>query len=155
MSSSRMVTSHPVRYLGRTRSRFRPKSSITRQDREAISDKLEQEAGCSPRFDTLTKRHQKEDSVEDLGDPSLAPRPSKAEVMSKATEYIRHLVNENENLSQESASLQSRVEAFEILTRSPNFLSKSTTLDCTICEDKGWIENSSGNRRSVSTITLQ
>lgn len=102
--------------------------------------------------------------MEDLGDLSLAPRPSKvsflaevfkringlsevkAEVMSKATEYIRHLVNENENISQESASLQSRVEAFEILTRSPNFLSKSTTLDGTICEDKGWIENSSGNR---------
>ncbi|OCL01194.1 uncharacterized protein K441DRAFT_532123 [Cenococcum geophilum 1.58] len=59
-----------------------------------------------------------EDDPEDLEGLTPAHKLNKATVLSKATEYIRHLERRNKHLCDEVAMLKSRMDAFEKLSMS-------------------------------------
>ncbi|KAK3332125.1 hypothetical protein B0T19DRAFT_95417 [Cercophora scortea] len=91
---------------------------IEKRYRTNLNDKIAALRDSVPALRIMTKSARGEDTTEDreeLHGLTPAHKLNKATVLSKATEYIRHLEKRNNRLTEENSSMQARIAAFEKL----------------------------------------
>ncbi|KAI0870287.1 helix-loop-helix DNA-binding domain-containing protein [Hypoxylon argillaceum] len=91
---------------------------IEKRYRTNLNDKIAALRDSVPSLRIMTKSARGEDTTEDreeLHGLTPAHKLNKATVLSKATEYIRHLEKRNSRLMDENAAMQQRIAAFEKL----------------------------------------
>ncbi|KAG6000712.1 hypothetical protein E4U54_001324 [Claviceps lovelessii] len=91
---------------------------IEKRYRTNINDKIAALRDSVPSLRIMSKSARGEDTTEDreeLHGLTPAHKLNKATVLSKATEYIRHLEKRNNRLLEENAAMQARINAFEKL----------------------------------------
>ncbi|KAM0355964.1 hypothetical protein ACHAPU_000353 [Fusarium lateritium] len=91
---------------------------IEKRYRTNLNDKIAALRDSVPSLRIMTKSARGEDTTEDreeLHGLTPAHKLNKATVLSKATEYIRHLEKRNNRLLDENGAMQSRISAFEKL----------------------------------------
>ncbi|KAI1166255.1 helix-loop-helix DNA-binding domain-containing protein [Nemania serpens] len=91
---------------------------IEKRYRTNLNDKIAALRDSVPSLRIMTKSARGEDTTEDreeLHGLTPAHKLNKATVLSKATEYIRHLEKRNSRLSEENSAMQQRIAAFEKL----------------------------------------
>ncbi|TWU77707.1 hypothetical protein ED733_008386 [Metarhizium rileyi] len=91
---------------------------IEKRYRTNINDKIAALRDSVPSLRIMCKSARGEDTTEDreeLHGLTPAHKLNKATVLSKATEYIRHLEKRNNRLLEENAAMQARITAFEKL----------------------------------------
>ncbi|KHO01750.1 dihydrodipicolinate synthase [Metarhizium album ARSEF 1941] len=91
---------------------------IEKRYRTNINDKIAALRDSVPSLRIMCKSARGEDTTEDreeLHGLTPAHKLNKATVLSKATEYIRHLEKRNNRLLEENAAMQARIAAFEKL----------------------------------------
>ncbi|RKU49077.1 hypothetical protein DL546_004306 [Coniochaeta pulveracea] len=91
---------------------------IEKRYRTNLNDKIAALRDSVPALRIMSKSARGEDTTEDreeLQGLTPAHKLNKATVLSKATEYIRHLEKRNNRLSEEVNSMQARISAFEKL----------------------------------------
>ncbi|KAK1831090.1 sterol regulatory element-binding protein 1 [Podospora conica] len=91
---------------------------IEKRYRTNLNDKIAALRDSVPSLRIMTKSARGEDTTEDreeLHGLTPAHKLNKATVLSKATEYIRHLEKRNNRLLEENVSMQARISAFEKL----------------------------------------
>ncbi|KAK2590960.1 Clr6 histone deacetylase associated PHD protein-2 Cph2 [Conoideocrella luteorostrata] len=91
---------------------------IEKRYRTNINDKIAALRDSVPSLRIMSKSARGEDTTEDreeLHGLTPAHKLNKATVLSKATEYIRHLEKRNNRLMEENAAMQNRINAFEKL----------------------------------------
>ncbi|KAG5948542.1 hypothetical protein E4U53_006243 [Claviceps sorghi] len=94
---------------------------IEKRYRTNINDKIAALRDSVPSLRIMSKSARGEDTTEDreeLHGLTPAHKLNKATVLSKATEYIRHLEKRNNRLLDENAAMQVRIAAFEKLLMS-------------------------------------
>ncbi|OIW24360.1 hypothetical protein CONLIGDRAFT_545000, partial [Coniochaeta ligniaria NRRL 30616] len=111
---------------------------IEKRYRTNLNDKIAALRDSVPALRIMSKSARGEDTTEDreeLHGLTPAHKLNKATVLSKATEYIRHLEKRNNRLLDENSSMQARINAFEKLfmagalgTSLPNPLQQQTQL---------------------------
>ncbi|KAK4232538.1 hypothetical protein QBC38DRAFT_3588 [Podospora fimiseda] len=110
---------------------------IEKRYRTNLNDKIAALRDSVPSLRIMSKSARGEDTTEDreeLHGLTPAHKLNKATVLSKATEYIRHLEKRNNRLIDENHSMQARIAAFEklfmagaITGQMPNHLQQSPT----------------------------
>ncbi|KAI0540266.1 helix-loop-helix DNA-binding domain-containing protein [Xylaria digitata] len=91
---------------------------IEKRYRTNLNDKIAALRDSVPSLRIMSKSARGEDTTEDreeLHGLTPAHKLNKATVLSKATEYIRHLEKRNSRLMDENAAMQQRIAAFEKL----------------------------------------
>ncbi|KAL6918040.1 hypothetical protein ACHAPO_000150 [Fusarium lateritium] len=91
---------------------------IEKRYRTNLNDKIAALRDSVPSLRIMTKSARGEDTTEDreeLHGLTPAHKLNKATVLSKATEYIRHLEKRNNRLLDENGAMQARIAAFEKL----------------------------------------
>ncbi|KAJ0110148.1 hypothetical protein J7T55_000580 [Diaporthe amygdali] len=91
---------------------------IEKRYRTNLNDKIAALRDSVPSLRVLSKSARGEDTTEDreeLHGLTPAHKLNKATVLSKATEYIRHLEKRNNRLNDENSAMQQRISAFEKL----------------------------------------
>lgn len=91
---------------------------IEKRYRTNLNDKIAALRDSVPSLRIMSKSARGEDTTEDreeLHGLTPAHKLNKATVLSKATEYIRHLEKRNNRLSEENNAMQARIAAFEKL----------------------------------------
>ncbi|ROV87108.1 hypothetical protein VSDG_10038 [Cytospora chrysosperma] len=91
---------------------------IEKRYRTNLNDKIAALRDSVPSLRVLSKSARGEDTTEDreeLHGLTPAHKLNKATVLSKATEYIRHLEKRNNRLNDENSVMQQRISAFEKL----------------------------------------
>ncbi|TGJ88512.1 hypothetical protein E0Z10_g218 [Xylaria hypoxylon] len=91
---------------------------IEKRYRTNLNDKIAALRDSVPSLRIMSKSARGEDTTEDreeLHGLTPAHKLNKATVLSKATEYIRHLERRNSRLMDENAAMQQRIAAFEKL----------------------------------------
>ncbi|KAL2197920.1 hypothetical protein P885DRAFT_59566 [Corynascus similis CBS 632.67] len=91
---------------------------IEKRYRTNLNDKIAALRDSVPSLRIMSKSARGEDTTEDreeLHGLTPAHKLNKATVLSKATEYIRHLEKRNNRLLEENSSMQARIAAFEKL----------------------------------------
>ncbi|PSR81056.1 helix-loop-helix DNA-binding domain-containing protein [Coniella lustricola] len=91
---------------------------IEKRYRTNLNDKIAALRDSVPSLRVLSKSARGEDTTEDreeLHGLTPAHKLNKATVLSKATEYIRHLEKRNNRLNDENSAMQQRITAFEKL----------------------------------------
>ncbi|KAK3316312.1 hypothetical protein B0H66DRAFT_290894 [Apodospora peruviana] len=91
---------------------------IEKRYRTNLNDKIAALRDSVPALRIMSKSARGEDTTEDreeLHGLTPAHKLNKATVLSKATEYIRHLEKRNNRLLEENNSMQARISAFEKL----------------------------------------
>ncbi|KAM7195227.1 sterol regulatory element-binding protein 1 [Naviculisporaceae sp. PSN 640] len=91
---------------------------IEKRYRTNLNDKIAALRDSVPALRIMSKSARGEDTTEDreeLHGLTPAHKLNKATVLSKATEYIRHLEKRNNRLLEENSSMQARISAFEKL----------------------------------------
>ncbi|KAK3945542.1 sterol regulatory element-binding protein 1 [Diplogelasinospora grovesii] len=91
---------------------------IEKRYRTNLNDKIAALRDSVPALRIMSKSARGEDTTEDreeLHGLTPAHKLNKATVLSKATEYIRHLEKRNNRLLEEKSSMQARITAFEKL----------------------------------------
>ncbi|KAL3427954.1 helix-loop-helix DNA-binding domain-containing protein [Phlyctema vagabunda] len=91
---------------------------IEKRYRTNLNDKIAALRDSVPSLRIMSKSARGEDTADDREDlQGLTPahKLNKATVLSKATEYIRHLEKRNTRLSDENAAMKARINAFEKL----------------------------------------
>ncbi|KAH8884683.1 hypothetical protein GQ53DRAFT_661541 [Thozetella sp. PMI_491] len=91
---------------------------IEKRYRTNLNDKIAALRDSVPALRIMSKSARGEDTTEDreeLHGLTPAHKLNKATVLSKATEYIRHLEKRNTRLSDENRNMQARIAAFEKL----------------------------------------
>ncbi|KAG6241641.1 hypothetical protein E4U23_007164 [Claviceps purpurea] len=91
---------------------------IEKRYRTNINDKIAALRDSVPSLRIMSKSARGEDTTEDreeLHGLTPAHKLNKATVLSKATEYIRHLEKRNNRLMEENSAMQARISAFEKL----------------------------------------
>ncbi|SPO04919.1 uncharacterized protein DNG_07604 [Cephalotrichum gorgonifer] len=91
---------------------------IEKRYRTNLNDKIAALRDSVPSLRIMTKSARGEDTTEDreeLHGLTPAHKLNKATVLSKATEYIRHLEKRNNRLQDENQAMQQRIAAFEKL----------------------------------------
>ncbi|RDW66441.1 helix-loop-helix DNA-binding protein [Coleophoma cylindrospora] len=91
---------------------------IEKRYRTNLNDKIAALRDSVPSLRIMSKSARGEDTADDREDlQGLTPahKLNKATVLSKATEYIRHLEKRNNRLSDENAAMKARINAFEKL----------------------------------------
>ncbi|KAK3903937.1 hypothetical protein C8A05DRAFT_14146 [Staphylotrichum tortipilum] len=91
---------------------------IEKRYRTNLNDKIAALRDSVPSLRIMSKSARGEDTTEDreeLHGLTPAHKLNKATVLSKATEYIRHLEKRNNRLLDENSSMQARIAAFEKL----------------------------------------
>ncbi|KAG5975197.1 hypothetical protein E4U55_007802 [Claviceps digitariae] len=91
---------------------------IEKRYRTNINDKIAALRDSVPSLRIMSKSARGEDTTEDreeLHGLTPAHKLNKATVLSKATEYIRHLEKRNNRLLEENSAMQARITAFEKL----------------------------------------
>ncbi|KAK4157041.1 hypothetical protein C8A00DRAFT_40525 [Chaetomidium leptoderma] len=91
---------------------------IEKRYRNNLNDKISALRDSVPALRIMSKSARGEDTTEDreeLHGLTPAHKLNKATVLSKATEYIRHLEKRNNRLLDENSSMQARISAFEKL----------------------------------------
>ncbi|KAF3761309.1 hypothetical protein M406DRAFT_357688, partial [Cryphonectria parasitica EP155] len=91
---------------------------IEKRYRTNLNDKIAALRDSVPSLRVLSKSARGEDTTEDreeLHGLTPAHKLNKATVLSKATEYIRHLEKRNNRLTDENNTMQQRISAFEKL----------------------------------------
>lgn len=94
---------------------------IEKRYRTNLNDKIAALRDSVPSLRAMSRGNghgDEEDDPEDLEGLTPAHKLNKATVLSKATEYIRHLEKRNKRLSDELAMLKSRMDAFDKLSMS-------------------------------------
>jgi len=88
---------------------------IEKRYRTNLNDKIAalRDSVPSLRVMSRTGNSDEDDDVEDLEGLTPAHKLNKATVLSKATEYIRHLEKRNKKLQEEVASLKARADAYD------------------------------------------
>ncbi|TAQ90323.1 hypothetical protein B7494_g1396 [Chlorociboria aeruginascens] len=99
---------------------------IEKRYRTNLNDKIAALRDSVPSLRVMTKKNSRGEEMphEDLQGLTPAHKLNKATVLSKATEYIRHLEKRNSRLQEENTSMKVRINAFEKL-----FLSGSLGLN--------------------------
>ncbi|KAH6842891.1 hypothetical protein B0I37DRAFT_206283 [Chaetomium sp. MPI-CAGE-AT-0009] len=110
---------------------------IEKRYRNNLNDKIAALRDSVPSLRIMSKSARGEDTTEDreeLHGLTPAHKLNKATILSKATEYIRHLEKRNNRLFEENSSMHARISAFEKLfmagaltTQLPNPLQQSPT----------------------------
>lgn len=93
-------------------------NEIEKRYRTNLNDKIAALRDSVPSLRIMSKSARGEDTTEDreeLHGLTPAHKLNKATVLSKATEYIRHLEKRNNRLADENAVMQQRIAAFEQL----------------------------------------
>lgn len=90
---------------------------IEKRYRTNLNDKIAALRDSVPSLRVITKSSKGEDGAEEEDLQGLTPahKLNKATVLSKATEYIRHLEKRNARLNEENALMKARISAFEKL----------------------------------------
>ncbi|KAK1984165.1 helix-loop-helix DNA-binding domain-containing protein [Colletotrichum cereale] len=91
---------------------------IEKRYRTNLNDKIAALRDSVPSLRIMSKSARGEDTTEDreeLHGLTPAHKLNKATVLSKATEYIRHLEKRNNRLCEENSAMQARISAFEKL----------------------------------------
>ncbi|KAH8808503.1 hypothetical protein F5884DRAFT_792454 [Xylogone sp. PMI_703] len=91
---------------------------IEKRYRTNLNDKIADLRDSVPSLRIMTKSQRGEDTTDDREDlQGLTPahKLNKATILSKATEYIRHLEKRNSRLQDENAIMKARINAFEKL----------------------------------------
>lgn len=94
---------------------------IEKRYRTNLNDKIAALRDSVPSLRVMSRANgtgEEEDDPEDLEGLTPAHKLNKATVLSKATEYIRHLEKRNKRLQDEVNSLKGRVDSFEKMTMS-------------------------------------
>ncbi|KAF1967912.1 hypothetical protein BU23DRAFT_559067 [Bimuria novae-zelandiae CBS 107.79] len=89
---------------------------IEKRYRTNLNDKIEALRNSVPSLRVMTRANganEEADDAEDLDGLTPAHKLNKATVLSKATEYIRHLEKRNKRLQEEVTTLQGRIESYE------------------------------------------
>jgi hypothetical protein len=96
---------------------------IEKRYRTNLNDKIAALRDSVPSLRVMSRAtangEEEEDDGEDLGGLTPAHKLNKATVLSKATEYIRHLEKRNKKLQDELAAVKNRLEAFEKMAMGP------------------------------------
>ncbi|KAF1815244.1 hypothetical protein P152DRAFT_447478 [Eremomyces bilateralis CBS 781.70] len=103
---------------------------IEKRYRNNLNDKIAalRDSVPSLRVMSRTNDSKDEDETEDLEGLTPAHKLNKATVLSKATEYIRHLEKSNKRLSDEMATLRARLDTYDRLaTTAPLTFNPSVT----------------------------
>ncbi|KAK8085035.1 sterol regulatory element-binding protein cleavage-activating protein [Apiospora hydei] len=93
-------------------------NAIEKRYRTNLNDKIAALRDSVPSLRIMSKSARGEDTTEDreeLHGLTPAHKLNKATVLSKATEYIRHLEKRNNRLMEENSTMQARIAAFEKL----------------------------------------
>lgn len=98
---------------------------IEKRYRTNLNDKIAALRDSVPSLRVMSRQNEEEDDNEDLEGLAPAHKLNKATVLSKATEYIRHLEKRNRRQGDEIASLKSRVDHLEKLAMGPMMMSTS------------------------------
>ncbi|ORY14466.1 hypothetical protein BCR34DRAFT_234139 [Clohesyomyces aquaticus] len=91
---------------------------IEKRYRTNLNDKIAALRDSVPSLRVMSRGNgqgEEEDDAEDLEGLTPAHKLNKATVLSKATEYIRHLEKRNKRLSDEVSTLKNRLESYEKL----------------------------------------
>jgi hypothetical protein len=95
---------------------------IEKRYRTNLNDKIAALRDSVPSLRVMsrtTANGEEEDDGEDLGGLTPAHKLNKATVLSKATEYIRHLEKRNKKLQDEVSALKNRLESYEKMSMGP------------------------------------
>jgi hypothetical protein len=95
---------------------------IEKRYRTNLNDKIAALRDSVPSLRVMsrtTANGEEEDDGEDLGGLTPAHKLNKATVLSKATEYIRHLEKRNKKLYDELTALKARLESYEKMSMGP------------------------------------
>jgi uncharacterized protein DUF2014/helix-loop-helix DNA-binding protein len=95
---------------------------IEKRYRTNLNDKIAALRDCVPALRIMSKSNDPNDDNEDLEGLAPAHKLNKATVLSKATEYIKHLQKQKNQMEAEIAELRIRVENYEKMVRSGAYI---------------------------------